>query len=61
MNTMEIIMMSGVLAFGLALLATGAWYHLNHERLKADPLLITSCYVWGAGLLLSNFAIPHLV
>lgn len=60
MDTMELIMMSGVLAFGLGLLGIGAWFHINHERLKADPLLITSCYVWGAGLLLTNFAIPHL-
>lgn len=61
MDTMELIMMGGVMTFAVALIGAGAWFHVNHERLKADPLLITSCYVMGASLLLTNFAIPHLV
>lgn len=61
MDMLHMIMMATVMVVGVALLATGAWFHLNHERLKADPVLITSCYLWGSGMIVANFAIPHLV
>jgi hypothetical protein len=36
-----------VAGFGVALLATGLYYQLRKQQLKSDPLLITTCYMWG--------------
>lgn len=58
--TMMTIMTVVVLALGLALIAAGAWYQLNRQKLSADPVLITSCYVWGGALVAANLAIPAL-
>jgi hypothetical protein len=60
MATLIILMMTVVIASGLALIGTGAWYHLHRDRLQADPVLIHSCYLWGGILLVSNLAIPAL-
>ena len=60
MSLLITVMMAAVLACGLGLIATGAWYHINRDRLEADSVLIHSCYLWGGVLLLSNLAIPLL-
>lgn len=60
MSLLTSVMMAAVLACGLGLIATGAWYQINRDRLQADSLLIHSCYLWGAVLLVSNLAIPAL-
>jgi len=63
-NTMGIALATTFLSFliggGLGLVAAGVWYQLNRERLKADPVLIHSCYLWGGVLLVSNLVIPSL-
>ena len=58
--TMLTIMTVVVTALGLALIAAGAWYQINRVRLKSDPVLITSCYLWGGALVAANVAIPAL-
>lgn len=60
MSMLIILMMTVVLATGLGLVGAGVWYQLNRERLKADPVLIHSCYLWGGVLLVSNLVIPSL-
>ena len=60
MSMLMILMMTVVVATGLGLIGAGLWYQLNRERLKADPVLIHSCYLWGGVLLVSNLAIPAL-
>jgi len=49
-----------VLVLGLTLIAAGAWFHLNRRKLASDPVLITSCYLWGGALVAANLAIPAL-
>jgi len=52
--------MTIVLAIGLGLIAAGAWYQLNRNRLGSDPILIRSCYFFGSVIIASNLAIPVL-
>lgn len=54
------IMTLVVLAMGLTLIAAGAWYQMNRAKLGSDPVLITSCYLWGGALVAANLAIPAL-
>lgn len=59
--TLMTIMTGVVLTMGLALIGAGAWYQIHRDTLEADPVLITSCYLWGGALLAANLAIPGLV
>lgn len=36
-----------VAVFGIGLLLTGAYFHLNRKTLQSDPVLISACYLWG--------------
>ncbi len=58
--TMMTIMTVVVLVLGLTLIAAGAWFQLNRRKLASDPVLITSCYLWGGALVAANLAIPAL-
>ena len=58
--TLMTVMTVIVVGMGLCLIAAGAWYQLNRRQLGADPVLITSCYLWGGALLAANLAIPAL-
>jgi hypothetical protein len=40
-------------AAGTALLSSGLYYHFNFRKLKADPVLIGGCYVFGGALVAS--------
>ncbi|WP_158245802.1 hypothetical protein [Alcanivorax sp. MD8A] len=44
----------------LCLLAAGLYYHARRNALQSDPILIGSCYLSGAGLLLGNWLVPML-
>lgn len=60
MPTLTLVMMALVFATGLGLIATGVWYQVHRDRLQSDPVLIQSCYLWGAVLVITNLAIPAL-
>lgn len=60
MSSMMLVIMTIVLATGLGLIAAGAWYQLNRNRLGSDPVLIRSCYLFGSMIIASNLAIPVL-
>jgi hypothetical protein len=32
---------------GVGLIITGLYYQLRSKALSSDPILITTCYVWG--------------
>lgn len=49
-----------VFALGLGLIATGLYYHWYRNELGSDPVLIRSCYLSGAVLVLANLLIPGL-
>ena len=44
----------------LCLLAAGLYYHARRNALQSDPILIGSCYLGGAWLLLGNWLVPML-
>jgi hypothetical protein len=57
---MSQILWIGMFIVAAGLLGAGVYFHLRREALGSDPILITSCYLSGASLLVGNFIIPLL-
>ena len=57
---MQTIMGITVGLAALCLLAAGLYYHARRRTLQSDPILIGSCYLSGASLLLGNWLVPML-
>ncbi|WP_417216412.1 hypothetical protein [Alcanivorax sp.] len=57
---MQTIMGITVGLAALCLLAAGLYYHARRRTLQSDPILIGSCYLGGASLLLGNWLVPML-
>lgn len=37
-----------IILFGIALIVIGLYYHVKRAQLESDPILIATCYIWGA-------------
>lgn len=57
---MQLFMWFTVFAVGIALIGTGLYFQFRREALQSDPVLIRSCYLGGAALLLGNWLVPLL-
>lgn len=52
-----------VALFGVTLIAVGLYYHIKKNQLNSDPVLITTCYLWGivniGACMISQAPQPH--
>mgnify|MGYP000162105889 CR=1 FL=1 len=52
-----------VALFGATLIAVGLYYQVRKSQLKSDPVLITTCYLWGilniGACIISQAPQPH--
>ena len=53
-----------VALFGATLIAVGIYYQVRKSQLNSDPVLITTCYLWGilniGACMISQAPEPHL-
>lgn len=57
---MQLFMWMTVIAVAVGLLGAGLYYQFRRQALQSDPVLIRSCYLGGAALLLGNWLVPML-
>lgn len=53
-----------VAIFGVTLIAVGLYYQVKKTQLNSDPVLITTCYLWGilniGACFISQAPEPHM-
>ncbi|MGB2248541.1 MAG: hypothetical protein ACPH3N_12760 [Alcanivorax sediminis] len=57
---MQLFMWITVISVAVALLGAGLYFQLRRQALQSDPVLIRSCYLGGAALLVGNWLVPML-
>lgn len=57
---MQLFMWVTVISVAFALIGTGLYFQLRRQALQSDPVLIRSCYLGGAALLVGNWLVPML-
>lgn len=57
---MQLFMWITVIAVAIGLLGAGLYFQFRRQALQSDPVLIRSCYLGGAALLVGNWLVPML-